>query len=110
MGRLAQRRRILRLGAVPPYAEYDAVTGVYLFHGRRVEVGFDFGLAWGHFNFCFVRDMGHPFHGRPFREEEVRRIYHETVFVHGGIHPDRVVDVHSPRSNMSEWKKSAVTT
>jgi hypothetical protein len=78
---------------LPPYAEYDAVAGVYLFHGRRVEVGFDFGLEWGHFNFCFVRDMGSPFHGRPFREEEMRRIYHETVFVHGGIHPDRVVAV-----------------
>jgi len=78
---------------MPPHAGFDAVAGVYLFHGRRVEVGFDFGLEWGHFNFCFVRDMGSPFHGRPFREEEMRRIYHETVFVHGGIHPDRIMAV-----------------
>ena len=87
---------------LPPGAVYDTAAACFLFRGRRVDAGFDFGLDWGHFNFCFTRELGDRFH-RPFHpDREIFRhtgiVNNYTVVRHGaevrvvnhGIEPGRV--------------------
>ena len=66
---------------LPPGAVFDTVGGRFTFHGRGVEVGFDFGLDFAHFTFCLSRDMGQPIrqHFRP--GPEIRNAYQHTTII-----------------------------
>ncbi len=66
---------------LPPYSHYDYVGGGLTFHGKRVEVGFDFGLAWNHFSFSYVRDLGDRSRPRFRKEADARRIYSQTTVI-----------------------------
>ncbi len=83
---------------LPTGAVYDSAAATFIYRGKRVGVGFDFGLNDAHFSFCFVKDMGNP--GlRRFREEEEHAIFRRTsvitdykvVVVKGEAHP-RIVN------------------
>jgi hypothetical protein len=66
---------------LPPGAIFDTVAGGFIFRGRHVEVGFDFGLDWHHFGFCLVKDMGE----RPvlrFRSAvEIQTVFRQTAIL-----------------------------
>ncbi len=71
---------------LPPGAVYDTVGGRFIFRGRQVAVGFDFGLGPAHFSFCLSKELGEP----------IRRHYHpepafRIAFEHSRIHHDYTV-------------------
>jgi hypothetical protein len=93
---------------LPPHSHFDSVSGHYFYRGVAVEASFDFGLSFGHFNFCYTRQMGDRSRSRFHNEREVRNIYnqttvinnytvirdgrdHETRIVNHGIEPNRIV-------------------
>lgn len=66
---------------LPPGAVFDVSVGRFLYHGRRVEMDFGFGLDWMHFNFVRVSELGGPMHWHPRGEAEVRAIYGRSRIV-----------------------------
>ncbi|MBN2508187.1 MAG: hypothetical protein JXQ71_15995 [Verrucomicrobia bacterium] len=64
---------------LPAGTVYDTVGGHFVFHNRRVEAGFDFGLGFTHFSFCFTKDMGKPMHHHLHHKPEVRAVFSRTV-------------------------------
>lgn len=92
---------------LPPHAHFDGPSGRYFYRGHAVEVNFDFGLSFGHFNFCYTRQMGAYSRTRFHNEREVRNIYSHTTIINNytvdrggnregrivnrGIEPDRIV-------------------
>jgi len=66
---------------LPPAAHYDAVAGNFLFRGRHVDVSFDFGLDWNHFNFCYLREIGERPRQHFHEEQEIRTIYNQTTVI-----------------------------
>ncbi|MBI1841698.1 MAG: hypothetical protein HYR88_12720 [Verrucomicrobia bacterium] len=67
---------------LPPGAVYDTAGGYFVFRGRRVEAGFDFGLGASHFTFRLVREFGEPMRWRPRNEVEIREVFSRTTVVH----------------------------
>lgn len=78
---------------LPPGVVYDTVSAGFIYHGKRVNVGLDFGLDWVHFNFCYVADIGKPSR-RLVSGDHGRDVFHRTTVVfnytidraHGGGH------------------------
>jgi hypothetical protein len=66
---------------LPPGAVYDTVGGHFIFHGKRVEAGFDFGLGFAHFSFCFTKALGEPVRQHVRSEAEVRAVYNHTTVI-----------------------------
>lgn len=66
---------------LPSGAVYDTVGGHFLFRGRRVEAGFDFGLGFAHFSFCFSKEMGQPMRQHFRNESELRGVFGRTTLV-----------------------------
>ena len=64
---------------LPPGAVYDTVGGHFIFRGRAVDAGFDFGLGFAHFSFCYTREMGEPMRQHFRSEAEVRNVYSHTT-------------------------------
>ena len=65
---------------LPPHAEFD-VAGGFIFHGRHVDVGFDFGLDWGHFSFVYTRELGDPPRRHFRRDDDVRTVFKQTTII-----------------------------
>lgn len=66
---------------LPPGAVYDTVGGHFIFHGRHVEAGFDFGLSFAHFSFCFTKEMGEPTRQHFRNDAEVRTVFSRTTII-----------------------------
>ena len=66
---------------LPPGAVYDTVGGHFIFRGRHVEAGFDFGLSFAHFSFCFTKEMGDPVRQHFRSEAEVRAVFNRTTII-----------------------------
>ncbi len=66
---------------LPPHARFDVYSGRYYYHDRIVAANFEFGLSFGHFNFCYMREMGERHRMRFYREHEVRTIYNHTTII-----------------------------
>lgn len=65
---------------LPPGVVYDTVSGRFLYHGRHVTIGFDFGLNWGHFSFCYVHELGKPSR-RMIGSDKSRDAFYQTTVV-----------------------------
>ncbi|MGC8990539.1 MAG: DUF6600 domain-containing protein [Verrucomicrobiia bacterium] len=78
---------------LPPGVVYDTVSARFVYHGKHVSAGFDFGLDWVHFSFCYVADIGKPSR-RPIGGDRGRDVFQHTTVVfnytvdrpHGGGH------------------------
>lgn len=66
---------------LPPGAVFDVGSGRFRFNGRFVEAGFDFGLDWMRFNFCYVKELGQPFHWHPRGDVEIRSVFDRTRLI-----------------------------
>lgn len=66
---------------LPPGAVYDTVGGHFFFRGRQVDAGFDFGLGFAHFSFCFTKEMGEPMRQHFRSEAEVRAVFNRTTII-----------------------------
>ena len=66
---------------LPPGAVFDVGSARFKFNGLYVAAGFDFGLDWAHFNFCYTKELGEPLHWRPSGEAEVRSVFERTTVV-----------------------------
>ena len=66
---------------LPPGAAYDTVGGHFSFRGKSVAVGFDFGLSFAHFSFCFTKEMGNPMRQHFRNEAEVRSVFNRTATI-----------------------------
>jgi hypothetical protein len=84
---------------LPPYARFDIHTGHYFYHDRMVAANFEFGLGFGHFNFCYVREMCERNRFRFHDERQARIIYNHTTIINNyGVehdprgHGDRIVN------------------
>jgi hypothetical protein len=66
---------------LPPGAVYDSVGAHFVFQGKAVGLGFDFGLGWNHFSYCYVRDMGESLRVRVHKEAELRTLFTRTTIV-----------------------------
>ena len=64
---------------LPPGAIYDTATASFFWNGRHVEVGFDFGLGWNHFSFCYVKEMGTQPRAHFRQESEIRAVFNRTA-------------------------------
>ncbi len=84
---------------LPPGAVYDTVGGGFLFRGAHVAVGFDFGLDWSHFSFCYVREMGSPMRAHWRQEAEIRGIFNRTT-INNHYTVNRVVVNHETRTQI----------
>ncbi|NLH73030.1 MAG: hypothetical protein GX456_08270 [Verrucomicrobia bacterium] len=86
---------------LPPGVVYDTVSARFVYHGKHVSAGFDFGLDWVHFSFCYVADIGKPSR-RPVGGDRGRDVFHHTTVVfnytvdrpHGGGHADHRIINH----------------
>ena len=67
---------------LPPGAVYDTAAARFLWNGRHVEVGFDFGLSWNRFSFCYAREMGEQPRMHFRQETEIRSVYNRTAVIH----------------------------
>ena len=84
---------------LPPHSYFDGPSGHYFYRGHAVELNFDFGLSFGHFNFCYTRQLGDRSRTRFHDEREVRNIYSHTTIINnytvirtGGDHESRIVN------------------
>lgn len=66
---------------LPPGAVYNTAGGHFTYRGRQVAAGFDFGLSFAHFSFCFTKEMGKPGHQHFRSEAEVRNVYNRTTII-----------------------------
>lgn len=66
---------------LPPGAVYDTGRGYFLFRGKRVEAGFDFGLGFAHFSFSTMRNMGEPIRGHFRSDEHMRSEFGHTTII-----------------------------
>jgi hypothetical protein len=66
---------------LPPGAVYDVSGGFFLYRGRRVEAGFDFGLGFAHFSFCMMREMGDPFRRHFHGGDQMRAVFGHTTII-----------------------------
>jgi hypothetical protein len=66
---------------LPPGAVYDTVHGYFTYHGNHVEAGFDFGLGFAHFSFCYTSQMGHPAQPHGWNETEAHQAYNRTTII-----------------------------
>ena len=97
---------------LPPGAVFNVAAGRFMYHGTYVAVGFDFGLNWTQFSFCYTRELGQPFHWHPSGDREIHSIYNHTTvianyrvgksmingesrqhFVNVGVEPARVAEL-----------------
>lgn len=67
---------------LPPGAVYETAGGWFVFRGRRVEAGFDFGLGPAHFSFCLRRELGGRLPSRPRPPHESLGIFGRTTVRH----------------------------
>ena len=84
---------------LPPGAVYDTVSGGFLFRGAHVAVGFDFGLDWSRFSFCYVREMGSPMRAHWHQEAELRGIFNRTT-INNHYTVNKVVVNHETRTQI----------
>jgi len=66
---------------LPPGAVFDTAGGFFVYRGKHVEAGFDFGLGIANFSFCISARMGEPFHEHFRVTPEIRTMYTHTVIV-----------------------------
>jgi hypothetical protein len=66
---------------LPPGAVYDTAGAHFIFHGKSVSAGFDFGLGAAHFNFCYTREMGAPTRQHFHNDAEVHTIFNHTTII-----------------------------
>ncbi len=66
---------------LPPHANYDLVSGRFSYFGKVVDVNFDFGLDWNHFNFTYLREMGEQPRAHFRQPEEIRKVYSQTTII-----------------------------
>lgn len=66
---------------LPPGAVYDTAGARFVYRGKVVDAGFDFGLGFTHFSFCYTRELGEPM-SRHFRGgPEFRTAFDHTTIV-----------------------------
>ena len=80
-------------------AVYDTVGGGFRFRGAHVAVGFDFGLDWSHFSFCYVREMGSPMRAHWRQEAKLRGLFNRTT-INNHYTVNRVVVNHETRTQI----------
>ncbi len=98
---------------LPPGAYWDSPGGRFLYHGRRVEVGFGFGLDWMHFSFCYTRELGEHHRWRPGNEVEIRSVFGRTAFLremHGGERHEGYFNRGIEPSHVGQMRGRAVET
>lgn len=66
---------------LPPGAVYDTHGGFFLYRGRHVEAGFDFGLGFAQFSFTTMRNMGEPIRGHFRSDERMRSAFGHTTII-----------------------------
>ena len=65
---------------LPPGVVYERGGAAFIFRGKRVGLGFDFGLGAEHFSFCMVKDLGTPML-RHLPMEHERAVFKQTAIV-----------------------------
>jgi hypothetical protein len=104
---------------LPPGAVYDQIGGGFIFRGKRVAVGFDFGLDWMHFSFSLVREMGEPPRAHLRKEEEIRAVFKQTTILNNytvvkaagpGAAPPRLFNHGLDPGRVASVRKQAVDT